>query len=479
MASSRITRRLSVLLLPLVFAVDVAAQQPDQAGSSGQEPTTVSPEARAAFDRALDTWIRFRTSEAMPMYEEAIRHDATFALPRVLRIGELPYEARSSELDRAVKDAASATAGELLLAAAAREAHRGNTHAARTLRETATQLIADRRLALQAAWMLPPAQRLPVLRDLVREHPDFAPAAAAVAWTLVPNPFATVDDDGLVEAESSARAALRLEPQEPYTHAVMAQVLVRKGERDEARTHLGHATGMDVYFGGAYQMLAQMDLQDGRIPEARATLERALATESSPAARRNLRRAIALTRLHEYDLAAALDDHETIAADAEADGFPSVAGSYYANAAIIAAGADDADAFDRYRALAEERLPPTSNPEWLIIGNAFLGRHAEAARALNGYLDMLAGDDSPATEETRERMRGYVALAAGREADAVEHFQRAGRNPYSQLGLWEAHRRLGNREAARAAREDMLTRKDFTIFSTATPTARYRARHMD
>lgn len=474
MPSTRFTLLSHAVLLSLVLTT-AEALVAQGAGAASHAAQTL-PEARAAFDDALDTWLRFRTPDALAMYAAASELDPAFGLARALGAGLVPFAERAAELDRAVADAVDGPAEELLIAAAEREVRRGNPRAARAMRRAAAEVATDRRLRLHAAWLLPPEERQPIVRDLMREHPDFAPAAAALALALVPSVFATVDAAVIAEAEAAARTALRLEPEHPYTHLALAQVLTRKGDRAEARTHLGHATLSPTYLRVAHHQLAQMDLQDGRIPEARATLERALALDDSDAGRRALREAMALTHLHEGDLAETLRAYEALAEEADSRGFGPAAGDMYATAAIIAAGAEDAAAFDRYRAAAEQRLPASANAQWLIIGPALLGRAADAAAALERELEQTADDRSVAAEETRERMRGYVELARDRPAAALAHFERAGRNPYSQLGLWEAHRRLGNDAAARAAREDMLTRKDFTIFSTATPIARYRAR---
>lgn len=482
MTMRRLTFTASGLILALVMAAarpGFAQEQVAHAEPAAFEPSTESAEARAAFEQGLETWIRFRTAEGIQLYERALELDPDFALPRALGVSRLPFAERGAELDAATASATDGHVEELLLIAAAREAHRGNMQAARALRLTAAELTQDRRVRLYAAWTLPTDERKPILRALLEEHPDFAPAAAALAWAIVPNVFATVTDTDLAEAEASARNALRQESDRPYTHLVLAQVLTRKGDRPEARAHLGHATASPTYLSFAHQLLAQMDVQDGRLAEAREVLESALAVEESEPIRRGLREAIALTRLHEGDLEATYRGYEAIAADAEAGGFQVAAGGYYATAAIIASGADDAAAFDRYRAEAEARLPETSSVEWLIIGPALLGRADDAAAALDRYLAATAGNRSVAAEESRERMRGYVELARDRPTAAIEHFQRAGRNPYSQLGLWEAHRQLGNEAEATALREDLMTRKDFSLFSTATPTARYRARRID
>lgn len=441
-------------------------------------PLAVSAQAQAvrAFDPGLDTWLRFRADVAMERYAAALARDPNDALTTALAVGRLPTADRGAVLDRAVAAAAAGSTEELLLVAAAREAHRGNLPAARALRKAAADVAKDPRLRLYAAWMLPVPDRKEIHASLMADHPDFAPAAAARAWALVPNVFVTVSPAELEEAERAARTALRLEPDQPYTHLVLAQVLLRKGARDEARTHLGHATSSPHHLAFAYNLLAQTHLQDGELPEARRVLERGIAATTSDAVRRDARQAIALTYLHEGDLARTLSAYEELAAEAEAAGFTPASGGYYATAALLAAGADDARAFDRYRAEAERRLNETANPQWLIISNAFLGRADASAAALERLLVQMDGNHSVAAEEARERMRGYVELARDRPAAALAHFERAGRNPYAQLGMWEALRRTGDRKAAEAVRTDLLTRKDFSLMSTATPIARYRAR---
>jgi hypothetical protein len=72
-------------------------------------------------------------------------------------------------------------------------------------------------------------------------------------------------------------------------------------------------------------------------------------------------------------------------------------------------------------------------------------------------------------------MTGQTLLAEGKPDAALEELARSGNNPYAQVARWEAYRALGRSQEAEAERTGLLERKNFSLYSTGIPIARYRA----
>jgi hypothetical protein len=108
------------------------------------ELSTSSEAARTQFWSALDDYAStygFRGSERM---RAVVALDSTFGLARAFyafNAGTLSRPERETQLNRAVRDAATGSVGELLMARALQEQFEGNPVNARALLGTAVELM--------------------------------------------------------------------------------------------------------------------------------------------------------------------------------------------------------------------------------------------------------------------------------------------------------------------------------------------------
>jgi len=145
------------------------------------EVSTGSEAARTQFWSALDDFTsayNFRASERM---RAVVALDSTFGLARAFYAfgtGTLPRPEREAQLNRAVRDAATGSIGELLMARALQEQFKENPVNARALLGTAVELMpADPYVAhMYAVATGPRVEGVRELKEVVTRFPDYAPA---------------------------------------------------------------------------------------------------------------------------------------------------------------------------------------------------------------------------------------------------------------------------------------------------------------
>jgi tetratricopeptide (TPR) repeat protein len=439
-------------------------------------PTSGSEQAATAFQDALDSRHQWLSSRALEQARRATELDPSLGVGRALVALLHQGPDQMAEFDRAVADAATASTVELLMAAGWREIAAGRPAAARVLLGAARTLHpGDPRVVFEHVASLAPAARLTGLRELAEVHPTFAPGRAALAYWLT---VSTINPATPADAElalASAREALRLAPDQPYSQAVMAHVLARGGRRDEARVHLQSALANPPGPEYAHELLAELELQARKPAEARRIFTAAAAETMHAGQRHYLARLIALTHLYEGDLATTVRLLEAEARQAEAEALPFHAGMAHRFLTVVQAGARNAPALERH--MAEATRLAGNDPglaEWAVIAYAIAGQGSQARAMLTSFLAAQEDPASPTATEARHRATGLVLLAEGRAAEAVGELERGGRNAWAQVGLVEAHQKLGRRREADAVRDDLLTRTDFAINSLAIPVAAYR-----
>lgn len=449
------------------------------AGQDWRAPGTLAPssanrEAIAQFDagyRQVHAWFWIA---GLGQLERATELDPEFGLARALAARARQGADVMAELDRAAADAARASAVEGALVLAHREAQAQRPQNARALADAAARLAPnDPRVATERALFLTGKPRVEALRETVQRFPDYVGVRLWLAFYLTPD-LQVIEPAAGEEALRVAQEALRLAPGDPGPHTAMAHVLERLGRRSEALTHLGHATRMSPTAEYAHTQLAQIALRDGKPAEARKALDGSIANNASLSFRVAYRRTQALLYLHEGKLQDAVRGMEAVAREAEAQGLKDPAGNAFGTLALVLAGARDAAGFERNLADAKRlRGPDVEQDE--ILGYALVGNGTAARRALTTYVEANKDRGLADWEGTVHRLTGHVLVAENKPAEAVEHLKQGGLNPYAQLGMIEAYRKMGKNKEADAERDALLARKDFGLLSTAVPIARYRA----
>lgn len=474
------------ILGTMVFLV-AASQAGGQAGTVAPGPatppaawdlTTESEAARQAFEAGFDEFVGSNSLQALEQMERALAADPGLGAARGLKAWLRQELSTGEEFQRALSDAARGSAAEALLVLVARESRAGRTANARAL---AAALAAvrpnDPRVAVFHATFLPGDDEPDALRRLAREHPDLA---AAPLWLAIwITPAAHVELPGELEREgiAAARTALRLSPRSPATHGVLARILARTGNNVEALEHIGHAISLGSPLSSNYETAAEIHLQEGRIPEAREALEAALQHARGDGQRLLYRRGQALLHLHEGDVARSTAALRALAAEAEREGRRASARTTHHFLAVIHAA--DGDREKALHHLAEaQRVSPTvtTQANYANMVHAWLGNAAQARAALETYIEGAGPEPTAAAQDYIHIMTGETLLAEGKPGAAIEELSQAGDNPYAQLARWRAYEALGRTQEAEEERKNLLERKNFSLYSTGTPIARYKAR---
>jgi len=458
---------------------DAAAIALDARQSASWVTGTESDEAVQAFETGLDEFMGSNNARALQQLDRALAADPGFGAARAVRAfitGELSV---GSEFEQAVADASRGSAPEALLALALRETRAGRTGRGRLLAATLAEMRpSDLRFAVFHATFLPGEEDVEALRALAREHQDEALPHLWLAIRTTPVAFASTTSGQEREAMEAVQTALDLDPGSPAGHVALARLLQRTGNGDEALDHLGLALELGATPAETHEMVAEIQLQEGRVAEARQALQEALDTAMGDGARLTYRRGLAILLLHEGDLEGSTAALRELALEAEQEGRMGSAGTTHRFLAAIHASDGD-----RERALYHLGEAWRVNP---VRGNQsnyatmvywLLGDGAEARAALEDYIEAAGPAPTASTQDYIHLMTGQALLAEGKPAAALEELARSGDNPYAQLARWEAYEALGRSQEAEVERNGLLERKNFSLYSTGTPIARYRATH--
>lgn len=471
----------AALLLAVFTPVSLLAQPGARGVASAPVAWVVTSEsevARHAFDAAFSDFVAFDSEVALERLEAALAADPGLGAARAIRASLMQELSDHPEFRRAVADASGASAPEAVLALALRESRAGRPVLARTLAGAlAAMMPDDPRAAVFHATFLPGNEDVAALRRLATEHPDFGPAYLWLAFRSTPAAHVKLPPDQEREAVDAARAALRLAPRSPASHAVMARLLERIGRNDEALEHVEHAVALGSTPAVVFETAAAVHLQEGRLAEARRALEQALAHARGDGSRLTFRRGLALLHLHEGDVERSTAGLRELAEEAEREGRRPAASTSHRFLAHVHAAAGQ-----RERALhhlaAAWRLNPAraTHANWAATVHAWLGDTAEARAALEEYIAAVGPEPTASAQDYIHMMTGQTLLAEGKPEAALEALARSADNPYAQLARWEAYQALGRREEADAERRDLLERTNFNLYSTGTPIARLRIR---
>lgn len=458
---------------------DPAAIALDARQSPSWVTGTASEEAVQAFETGLDEFIGYNNARALKQLDRALAADPGFGAARAVRAfitGELSL---GSEFEQAVADASRASAPEALLALSLRETRAGRTRRGRLLAAALAEMRpSDLRFAVFHATFLPGEEDVEALRALVREHPDEALPHLWLAIRTTPVAFASTSSGQEGESMEAVQTALDLDPGSPAGHVALARLLQRTGHGDEALDHLGRALELGATPAQTHEMVAEIQLQAGRVAEARRALQEALATAMGDGARLTYRRGLAILLLHEGDLEGSTAALRELAFEAEQEGRLGSAGTTHRFLAAIHASDGDRERALHHLGEAWRTNPVRGNQSnYATMVYWLLGDGAEARAALEDYIEVAGPEPTASTLDYIHLMTGQTLLAEGKPEAALDELARSGDNPYAQLARWEAYEALGRRQEADAERKGLLERKNFSLYSTGTPIARYRATH--
>jgi tetratricopeptide (TPR) repeat protein len=255
-------------------------------------------------------------------------------------------------------------------------------------------------------------------------------------------------------------------PGERVVHVILGQVLAGLGRVDEARASYERAIAVDASTPRAHTLAANLYLLQGDYAKARATLEGVLPTMPKTAAPTQARYGIAFSHLYEGDPDKALatlhtlvDEYKTSGA---AENFPEVfIWNSIARINLENGRLEEAmKAYDKgYESVPGSKIDDEQKQIWygrLHHGRARtlarMGKHEEAWKQAETIKKMIddGGDKGKPFLPAWHYVAGYLMLEKGDAKAAVEHLTQADKNdPFHMLLLARAYEKAGDKENAK------------------------------
>ncbi|MGQ0563158.1 MAG: hypothetical protein ACT443_14955 [Gemmatimonadota bacterium] len=279
-------RRSAVLAVSglLLTVVTAGAQAPsEKAALKRINPTTSSESARSALAAALEEVENIGGGRRYDAKLKAVLEaDPQFALGRAYYAtwaSTLSAADRMEELDRALRDAVSASTPELLFVAALREWRAGRAEAAWALLDVVRKhLPDDPHVTWARLVMTPAAEGVEIGEDAVKRFPDYAANYNILAYRL--NTLGRTD-----EALRVVQKYVELMPNHPNPHDSYAEILQLNGRLDEAAAHYAHALQIDPGYEVGHEGMAEIAHLRGDYAAARQHLAVGMSLVATPGRR--------------------------------------------------------------------------------------------------------------------------------------------------------------------------------------------------
>jgi tetratricopeptide (TPR) repeat protein len=443
-------RRSVVLLVAVVFLGGVACRK------TAESPkniviTTSSTEAREAYLKARDLLENLRIAEARPLLDEAIRKDPNFAMAHLLRAQTaISSNEAIEDLKAAVAAAGKATDGEQLFIRA-QEAYANGDNKLRG--EYLAKLVAaypgDERahgfFGLYHSNLRENNAAITELQKAVQLAPGYAPAYNNLGYALM-----EVQRDQ--DAEAAFRKYVELIPKEPNPHDSLAELLLRMGRFKESIESYRKALSLDAGFLSAYRGIAASLMYQEKHKEALEQLQKGLDAARNDGERQEMLRAMAVARVDEGRLSAALAMLSKESALAEEGGdraamaqVASVRGGLLLDGGKVEeAKAEFAKALELAR---QSTMPEGRKKNMEIASHGALALIAAAKKDFEGAAKeaeiMRAGCDSLGNlnlMRLAHQVLGIVALRQAKYDEAISQLNQADTSsPYTMFQLAKAY----------------------------------------
>lgn len=453
------------------------AQVQQQAAARTIVPLGAKAEAVAHYSAGLADLDKGNFAAAQRHFLAALASDEGFGLARSRTANALGGAPSQPEHARAAVDAARGSAPEALMALAYREQAAGRAPNARALWDALAALVPDDQVvALERAKSRPGDERVPAIREVMARFPDYAAPRWELLLARMPAVFEVMPADVAEEVGRLAADVARLHPDEAGTHLLLGFVDLRSGRHESAIRHLDAAIAKEsMHF--AYEFKAEIMAREKKAAAARALLDSAIASSPSAPGKVTYRRNQALLRAYDGRIADAIAAMRPVLQQAEAGGMNGAAATTATMLAVLQATNGDAAAAKAAHEEARRLGVGTATlAENQIIVAALLADGAAAKAALAEWERATASQTGTARVETLHRLTGLASLAAADYVAAVRHLRMGGANPWTQLGVSEALRKMGRLKEAKTVRDELLARKNVSIASTAVVVAMQRAK---
>ncbi len=464
-----------------VFACLAPLAARSQTDTAFKLSTTV-PQASAEFKAGVADWENFSIESAASHFQSALKSDPNLGLARAMYAfiggsltGELTQPQALAEANRGVSDAAArGNTNEMLLAAAYREALRGDNQAAGALFRTASVLMPRDRLIAVTGVGFPnnTSDQVLVLRDFIAKNPDYAPAYNTYAYSL----WGQGDKAGALEA---AKRQAELNPNAPNPHDSYAEILQWSGRFPEASAEYRRASTTLPRFPEAYAGLAEVEALQGHYDQARAYLNQAIANAWTPQQKLGYMRQIAGTYALQGNAPEALAKQlEAVANEARAQQNSRNAAIATAQQATVYANAGNANAAHQAIGIAKAVNPdvPWQVNYYAAMAHALMKHWVPANQELAALKAKAAGDPTVSSDMVAAA-EGYLATQQGRPADALRILSAADTTNFLVMNrLAEAHAALGHSAEAAAWNNKINSNYQLNLAEFTSVNARRRAR---
>ena len=367
-----------------------------------------------------------------------------------------------------MRDAATGSTGELLVARALQEQFKGNPVNARALLGTAVELMpADPYVAhLYAVTPGPRVEGVRELKEVTTRFPEFAPAHRdlAVAYWRVGDRAAAV---------RSAATAMEKAPTNPTTHGTYAQIAQWSGRFAEAITHAQQAIKIDPEYVAGISVLASAHQIQGHGDVARTTLTGSLDRFTNAAQRQPLLRGVASTWILQGNAGNAITQYGTAAEDAKrtADASGEAIAHLYAAVTDAALGTGK-EVATHVGAVSMTGDDVALRRYWAAVAYAFAKQPDAARRELAA---IPTTTDTPAEMQTTRNaiVTGILLYNEGKCAEANTELARANpQNALAQAVTALCDQKLGNAAAARNTRDELVSNRELSLFNFTDVLAR-------
>jgi len=262
-------------------------------------------------------------------------------------------------------------------------------------------------------------------------------------------------------------------PDERMVHMMIGQVATNQGKLEEAQASFEKAIALDGSTARAYAFIGNLYILKGDYARAREHLDRALSKKALGTAPGGVYYPVALSYLYEGKIDAALGHLQTFLTEYKKAGadanFPEVF-IWNSIARINLENGRPEEAMKAYEK-GFESVPGSSLSEndktvWrgrLHHGKARtlarMGKHQEAWQEAETVKKMIdeGGEDGKQYVPAYHYLAGYLKLEAGDYPAAVEHLKQADpTDPFHKLLLARAYEKAGDKESARKAYQEVV-----------------------
>lgn len=408
--------------------------------------STTSAAAKEHFALGLREDDAERYPQARAHFQETIKADGAFALGHLFSA----FTANSltdfrAHLDHAVKLADRASPAEQMMIRIARRGFDNNVNGQLELGRQLVHIAPKSpRAWLAFARIQSNMGHEAEARESISKAIRLAPHAATL-YVRLGNSFLQVEPRDLAKAEMHVSEAVKLEPNEPYTHDYMGDVYRGQNKLDKARAEYTRMIELDVSRSGAYQQRGHVNSFLGNFAEARADYDRAVSL-AEPAQKAGFAVSHALVSVHAGNPTAAEQELDKLVNDIDGMADPDPTGAKLtalnaqAQIALHSGHLDVAErATDRIVTLLRKQGDEGGTPEFRRGSEANIAYAQGVLAARKGNYDaalanareiirLLAPDNNPRKNEPAHDLMGQAYLFQKNYKQAIVHFGQADPN---------------------------------------------------